>query len=60
MPERLLRLKEVCELVGMSPSTVRRRIEDDGFPAGIRVGPRGRRYPLSEVEEWMKSRPRSS
>ena len=58
--ERLLTWKEVCELVAMSPSTVRRRIEDAGFPPGIKVGPRTRRWLLSEIEEWIDSRPRAA
>ncbi len=62
MPEReqLLTLKEVCELVAMSPSTVRRRIEDAGFPPGIMVGPRARRWLRSEIEAWIESRPRAA
>ena len=59
MQDRLLPLKEVCELLGVSPSTVRRRIKDDGFPPGIKIGPT-RRYPLSEILEWIKTRPRAA
>lgn len=60
MQDRLLRLKDVCEITSMSPSTVRRRIKDDGFPPGIKIGPRARRFYLSEILEWMKNRPRAA
>ena len=48
MQERQLPLKDVCELLGVSPSTVRRRIKDDDFPRRSRsVQPGGTPSPRS-------------
>jgi hypothetical protein len=38
-------------------STLRRMIDRDNFPAGIRLGPNRRAFYLHEVEAWVASRP---
>ena len=48
----LIRLKDVCELVGISRSTVYKRISDGTFPPPIRVGPRTVRWQLDAIETW--------
>ena len=55
--ERLLRVKEVASLIGVSRSTIYRMVEAGQFPQPIRIGPRASRWRLSEVLEWMTSRP---
>lgn len=57
IPERLLKEREVCEMVGISNSTLWRWVEAGLFPAQIRIGPRAVRWRLSEVLAWIASRP---
>ena len=55
-----LTLSEVMTLVRLSKSTVYRLIHDGEFPTPFQwAGGRSVRWSAREVEEWMKSRPRS-
>jgi predicted DNA-binding transcriptional regulator AlpA len=36
---------------------LRRRIERDGFPVGVKVGPNIRAWRESEVDAWIANRP---
>ena len=53
--ERLLNVREVTELIGVSRSTLHRMVSDNRFPRPIRVGLRAVRWRLSEVLAWMES-----
>ena len=55
--ERLLNVREVTELIGVSRSTLHRMVSANRFPSPIRVGLRAVRWRLSEVLVWMESRP---
>ena len=55
--ERLLNVREVTELIGVSKSTLHRMVSANRFPRPIRVGLRAVRWRLSEVLAWMESRP---
>ena len=55
--ELLLRDKEVARMIGVSRSTLWRLVRADLFPPPIRVGTRAVRWRLSEVLEWIASRP---
>ena len=55
--ERLLRVKDTAKLIGVSRSTVYRMVDDGQFPQPIRIGTRASRWRLSEVMQWMESRP---
>ena len=57
IPERLLKEREVCEMVGISSSTLWRWVGAGLFPAQIRIGPRAVRWRQSEVLAWIASRP---
>jgi prophage regulatory protein len=48
----LIRLKEVCELLGISRSTVYKRLADKTFPAPVRLGPRTVRWHVDAIEAW--------
>lgn len=56
--ERLLKREEVEALVGLGKNTLYRLIAAGEFPRQLAVGPRARRWRLSEVQEWLESRPR--
>ena len=59
MSDRLLRLAEVERLVGLSRATIYRLMRAGTFPEPLRVGPRAVRWPLSAIEAWAASRPKS-
>ena len=59
-PRAILRTAEVLELIGLSRTTIWRRVQAGDFPAPIRLGPAGSRavgWRSEEVEEWVRSRP---
>lgn len=50
---RLIRLSEVCDMVGLSRSTIYQRIAAGTFPPNCRVGARATRWRMADVEDWM-------
>jgi prophage regulatory protein len=54
-PSALLRLKDVCALLGMSRSTVYNRISEGSFPRPARVGIRSVRWRAEDLSAWRKS-----
>lgn len=54
--ERMIRLKELCRLTGLSRTTIWRRMKDgSGFPQSFRVSVNAVGWKLSEVTGWMDS-----
>ncbi len=51
----LLRLSDVCEIVGLSRSTIYGRMADGQFPRPIRVSERSVRWRSADVAEWIRS-----
>ena len=60
MPDRLLTRREVEARCGLSRSSLYRLMRAGRFPEPIRVGVRAVRWPSSEIETWLASRPRAS
>ena len=57
--DRMLSIKAICELVGCSPSTIRRAIRAGGFPKPITLGLRQlQRWPESQVVRALQLTPR--
>ena len=56
LANRLLREREVCEMVAVSRSTLWRWVNTGSFPAPIRIGTSAVRWQLSVVQEWMASK----
>ena len=59
LEERLLDIREVARLLDVSACSVRYWSTKGLIPAPIRVGERALRWRLSEVLEWLRSRPRA-
>ena len=57
MKNRLLRREEVENLTSLSRSIIYRMMNTCQFPQPVRVGSRAVRWRLSEIIEWMDSRP---
>ena len=54
MTERLLRTRELADVIGFSPATVQDWFEAGTLP-GFRIGGR-LRFRMSEVEAWLEER----
>jgi prophage regulatory protein len=54
--ERIIRLKELCSLTGLSRTTIWRRLKDGSdFPPSFRVSVNVVGWKLSDVTGWMDS-----
>ena len=54
---RLLRLPDVCEITGLSPTTVWRREKDGQFPRRRRLGANLVAWRSDEIEAWIEALP---
>ncbi len=54
----ILRTRQVIEATGLSRSSLWRYERDSRFPRRLRLGPNAVGWLESEIEEWLKSRPR--
>ena len=60
MTDRLMRREQVEQRTGLARTTIYRKMRDGSFPQPIRVGVRAVRWPSSEIEAWLASRPRAT
>lgn len=60
MTDRLLNRAAVLARLGITKTTLYRWMREDGFPAPLRCGARAVRWPASELEAWIASRPRAT
>ena len=58
--DRLLNRAEVEAKTGLGRSTIYRLMRRGEFPTPIRIGPRAVRWPQSELDAWLASRPRAT
>ncbi len=54
MTVRLIRLKQVMEITGLSRSSVYRYIDEGRFPQSVSLGGRAVAWVESEVERWIE------
>ena len=50
---RVIRLEEVCALVGLARSTVYAKVSAGSFPTPIRLGTRSVGWRLSDLDRWL-------
>jgi prophage regulatory protein len=55
-PERVLRLKQVLERVGLGRSRIFELVKEGGFPRQIRLSLRAVGWLESDVEKWISDR----
>ncbi len=55
--ERLLTMKQVCQLTALGETKLREMMDSGKFPRAKQVGPRAVRWRLSDVEQWISSLP---
>jgi prophage regulatory protein len=56
---RILRVKEVAELVGVSTTTLWRWQRDGLMPKRRQIGPNVTGWTEQEITEWLEDRPRA-
>lgn len=54
---KLIRLPEVCNLTGLSRSSLYRAIKSRDFPGAVRLGERSVAWRLEDIEKWIDKRP---
>ena len=54
--EKILRLQEVLEVVGLGRSSIYKSIADGKFPKQVKLGPRSVGWMESEIQEWIQQR----
>lgn len=57
---RLLRAQEVCERIGVSRTTLWRKVRDGNFPQPVRLGENSVGWFSHEIADWEQSLPRVS
>ena len=53
---KIYRIKEVCSLTGLKPSTIYKLVREKAFPKSIPLTARSTGWLSSSVEEWIESR----
>ena len=56
MAMRVIRIKEVQKMVGVSRGTIYSFIKEGKFPNKIHIGGRSVGFLLEDIEEWIMSR----
>ncbi len=56
----LLTRRQVEARCGLSTSSIYRLMREGLFPEPIRIGRRAVRWPTSEIDEWLATRPRAT
>ena len=57
LADKLLTIKEVTEICGISRSTIHRLMKRGLFPLPVRVSPRAVRWRKSDIDRWLATRP---
>ena len=55
---KLLKAREVCEMLGISRATLYRMIRQGKFPRPVKLSADSSRWPSQEVEDYMATLPR--
>ena len=58
--DRLLRREEVEARTGLATTTIYRKMREGTFPVPLKIGARAVRWPASEIEAFLASRPRAT
>jgi prophage regulatory protein len=55
-PQRLLRLPEVCSLVGLGKSSIYEGVKSGTFPAPVKLSRRAVCWPAASIDAWITER----
>tara|TARA_X000001388_G_C2204547_1_gene112605 strand:+ start:243 stop:449 length:207 start_codon:yes stop_codon:yes gene_type:complete len=53
---KILRIKEVADLTGLSPSSIYKQVRLDKFPKNIQLTSRATGWDSRDVEEWISNK----
>ena len=53
---RIYRIKEVCEITGLSPSSIYKQVRLNLFPRGIKLTSRSTGWPSDAIDSWVNSK----
>lgn len=56
--DRLMRLAEVLQILGLSPATIYRQVKDGSFPAPLKISKRRVAWRESDIRNHVASRQR--
>ena len=56
MQRRIYRIREVCGVTGLKPSTIYKLIRENSFPRGIHLTARSTGWPSDAIDSWVNSR----
>lgn len=56
MPVKIYRIREVCEITGLKPSSIYKQIRLKLFPSGIKLTSRSTGWTSDSLEAWLASR----
>ena len=59
MSIKLLKIKEVCEVVGVSRPHIYVMMKEQGFPKPVKLSARSRAWRMDAIEAWIDSRSQS-
>jgi prophage regulatory protein len=60
MDIKIYRIKEVCEITGLRPSSIYKQIRLNLFPSGIKLTARSTGWPSNVVQAWLDERIKDS
>lgn len=60
MPDRLLKRKEVEEMLGLSTTGLYKNVRNGLLPAPLKISPGAVRWRLSELEKCLAEKPRAT
>lgn len=58
--DRAIPMPELSKLTSLSAATIYRKVKGGHFPPPLQLGPNRVGWLASEVQEWLKSRPRAA
>lgn len=58
MTDRIIRIRDVIAMTGLSRSSIYSLIKSSGFPAQVKLSTRSAGWFHSEVQKWVETRPR--
>ena len=54
---RLLRMRDVVAITGLSKNTILRLVKAGSFPEPIQIAPRSVAWRWCDIRDWLESRP---
>lgn len=54
--DKLIRMKQLQEMVGFKKSTIYKFMQEQRFPKPVQIGKRAVAWRLSDIQSWIKGR----